>query len=93
MVELKEDDPDAVEHVLRYIYSGRHNTDRDGEWQLQLEIAKAAQKVHPSLRGLLYQRLTRNQYLLPNLATAAVTKYKNVASKVVAPEEVFAAMM
>ncbi|CAK1360790.1 unnamed protein product [Cercospora beticola] len=44
VIELKEDDPDAVEHVLRYLYSGNHHTDQDSNWKLQLQIANAAQK-------------------------------------------------
>lgn len=49
MVELKEDDPDAVEYLLRYIYSGQSQTDEDDNWQLQLEVAKTAQKVRYAL--------------------------------------------
>ncbi|KAI5358263.1 Putative ankyrin repeat and BTB/POZ domain-containing protein [Septoria linicola] len=44
VVELEEDHLDAVEHILRYIYSQTHNTDQDNEWKLQLEVAKAAEK-------------------------------------------------
>ncbi|KAL9533272.1 hypothetical protein SMMN14_02215 [Sphaerulina musiva] len=44
VIELKEDNPDAVEYLLRYIYSGQSQTDEDDNWQLQLEVAKTAQK-------------------------------------------------
>lgn len=44
VIELKEDDPDAVEYLLRYLYSGQSRTEQDNNWQLQLEVAKTAQK-------------------------------------------------
>ncbi|KAM3423976.1 hypothetical protein BST61_g1369 [Cercospora zeina] len=43
-IELKDDDPDALEHVLRYMYSGKHGTDQDNNWKLQLQIANSAHK-------------------------------------------------
>ncbi|KAF2207559.1 hypothetical protein CERZMDRAFT_102242 [Cercospora zeae-maydis SCOH1-5] len=45
VIELKDDDPDALEHVLRYMYSGKHGTDQDDNWELQLQIANSAHKA------------------------------------------------
>lgn len=90
MVELKEDDPDAVEYVLRYIYSGQSQTDEDGNWQLQLEVAKTAQKVCIVIHAEHGKILTSNQYLLLDLAAIANEKFMRVASAVIEPEAVFA---
>lgn len=90
MVELKEDDPDAVEYLLRYIYSGQSQTDEDDNWQLQLEVAKTAQKVCIVIRAEHGKHLTSYQYLLLDLAAIAKGKFMKVASAVIRPEDVFA---
>lgn len=90
MVELKEDDPDAVEYILRYMYSGQSQTDEDDNWQLQLEIAKTAQKVCIVIHAEHGTTLTSNQYLLLDLAAIAKEKFMKVASAVIEPEDVFA---
>ncbi|PPJ58315.1 hypothetical protein CBER1_04504 [Cercospora berteroae] len=43
VVELRDDDPDAVEHVLLYIYTGCPSG-QDENWKLQLQIANSAHK-------------------------------------------------
>lgn len=53
MIELKEDDPDAVEAVLKWIYTKNDNTGQDQNWRLQHEISQAASKyLLPILAGI-----------------------------------------
>lgn len=52
MIELKEDHPDAVFQLLRYIYTQEDRIEKDDDWRLQLEISKVAQKyLCPRLRN------------------------------------------
>ncbi|GIZ36648.1 hypothetical protein CKM354_000011700 [Cercospora kikuchii] len=44
VIQLRDDDPDAVEHVLRYIYTAEHKSDQDENWKLQLQITNSAHK-------------------------------------------------
>lgn len=88
MIELKEDNPDAVEYILRYIYSSR--TDKNDNWQLQLEVAKTARKVCIIIHAEHGKTLTSNQYLLLDLAAIAKRNFMTVASAVIEPEDVFA---
>ena len=44
-IELVDDDPDAVEAVLRYLYDGDVSPKRPADWLHQLHLAKAADKV------------------------------------------------
>lgn len=90
MIELKEDNPDAVEYLLRYMYSGQSETDEDDKWQLQLEIAKTAQKVCRVIPAEQGTTLTSNKYLLLDLAAIAKEKFMKVANAVIRPEDVFA---
>ena len=47
VVELKDDDPDAVEAVIRQLYFGSYSTgsNRTLDWRFHAEIAIAAKKV------------------------------------------------
>lgn len=92
VIELRDDDPDAVEHILRYIYTGKHLTDQDREWKLQLQIANSAHKASSPPLWILAQ-LTLIQYLLTDLANAALGKFKTIASGKTDPPEVFGTMM
>lgn len=75
-IELKEDDPDAVFHLLRYIYTKQDNCgDRETDYALQLEIAKVAQK-----------------YLHPTLHTLADNKFRRLFSAITHPAEIFDAI-
>ncbi|PIA98753.1 hypothetical protein CB0940_03755 [Cercospora beticola] len=49
-IELKEDDPDAVEFILEYLYSFDSDEDaaRNEDWKLQLQVANAAHKASGS---------------------------------------------
>ena len=50
-IELKDDDPHAVEGVLRYIYSGRMEAWTQRSWEYWLDLAETADKyLEPKLR-------------------------------------------
>ncbi|EME79247.1 uncharacterized protein MYCFIDRAFT_204749 [Pseudocercospora fijiensis CIRAD86] len=56
-IELKGDHPDAVEAILKYLYTKQDNNDQDHEWTLQLEIAKTAEKyLLPGVAAIANQK-------------------------------------
>lgn len=76
IIELKEDHPDAVYQLLRFIYTGNDNCgDRETDYALQLEISKVAQK-----------------YLYPDLYAKAAKKFCTLFTAINEPTKVFDAI-
>lgn len=73
-IELKDDDPLALNHVLRYIY--------------KLPILSDA-VLDLTWRGWLNLRTTADKYLEPTLSAQADKNFRTVALKITDPDEIF----
>ncbi|GIZ36720.1 hypothetical protein CKM354_000018700 [Cercospora kikuchii] len=79
VVELKEDDPDAVEAVLRYLYFGNYVSGSEknlNDWKFHVEVTTAASK-----------------YLVPKVVPVAVETCMRLLDKLTAAEDVYDAIV
>jgi hypothetical protein len=74
MIELKDDDPDALTSVLRYIYKLLviPDSDSDVAWRTWLNI-----------------RVTADKYLEPQLSEEADKKYREAALSCISADDIF----
>lgn len=59
VVELKDDDPDAVDAIIRQLYFGTYSgANRNSEWSFHAEVAITAKKVRSSPRSSCFSLIS-----------------------------------